>query len=62
MAPLGDLTDQQIADVLTYVRQHWSNDAAPVSAAAVTQVRARHTDRKVPWNVTELDAQRGSTF
>jgi putative membrane-bound dehydrogenase-like protein len=57
MAPLGDLTDQQISDVLTYVRQHWSNDAAPVSAAAVTQVRARHADRKEQWNVTELDAQ-----
>jgi mono/diheme cytochrome c family protein len=41
MAPLPDLSDQQIADVLTYVRNSWSNKASAVSAAEVKTVRAK---------------------
>jgi mono/diheme cytochrome c family protein len=33
------LDDQEIADVLTYVRGSWGNGAAPVSSGAVAQVR-----------------------
>ncbi|NGY05191.1 c-type cytochrome [Solimonas terrae] len=33
-------SDQQIADVLTYVRSSWGNDARPVASAEVTQNRA----------------------
>jgi mono/diheme cytochrome c family protein len=33
------LNDQQIADVLTYVRNSWGNSAAPVSADQVTGLR-----------------------
>ncbi len=55
MAPLGaQLNDQQVADVLTYVRQRWSNDAAPVSAEAVTKVRAATRDRATMWTAEEL--------
>ncbi|HEX3467594.1 MAG TPA: cytochrome c [Candidatus Elarobacter sp.] len=31
----GTLTNQQIADVLTYVRSSWGNNAGPVTAAQV---------------------------
>jgi mono/diheme cytochrome c family protein len=41
MAPLADLTDQQISDVLTYVRNSWSNKASAVSVAEVKAVRAK---------------------
>lgn len=41
MAPLPDLSDQQIADVLTYVRNSWSNKGSAVSAAEVKTVRAK---------------------
>ena len=41
MAPHADLTDQQIADVLTYVRSNFGNKAGPVKAAEVKQVRAK---------------------
>jgi len=34
----GNLTDQQIADVITYIRSSWGNKAAGVSAADVTAV------------------------
>lgn len=55
MAPLGpSLNDQQIADVLTYVRQSWSNDAAQVTPAQVGKVRAATADRKQPWTAPEL--------
>jgi len=35
------LDDEQIADVLSYVRNKWGNSAAPVSAAEVRLVRGR---------------------
>lgn len=41
MTPLADLSDQQIADVLTYVRNSWSNKASAVTAAEVKAIRAK---------------------
>ena len=35
------LTDRQIADVLTFVRQNWGNDASAVNVAEVRKVRSR---------------------
>ena len=40
MASHGDLTDQQIADVLTYVRNSFGNKAAAVTAGEVKAIRA----------------------
>ena len=55
MAPLGPmLTDAEIADVLTYVRQRWSNDAAPVGADEVKARRAATKDRTTLWTAAEL--------
>ena len=41
MAGHADLKDQQIADVLTYIRNSWSNKASAVTAAEVKAVRAK---------------------
>jgi mono/diheme cytochrome c family protein len=41
MAPHNDLTDQQIADVLTYVRNNFGNKASAVTAAEVKAIRAK---------------------
>lgn len=46
MAPHSDLTDQQIADVLTYVRNSFGNKAKAVTAAEVKAIRA--TNPKTP--------------
>jgi mono/diheme cytochrome c family protein len=55
MAPLGAaLNDQQIADVLTYVRQNWSNDASPVSEEQVSKVRKGTAARKTMYQPPEL--------
>jgi len=40
MTPHSDLTDRQIADVLTYVRKSFGNKAGGVMAAEVKNVRA----------------------
>ena len=34
------LKDQEIADVLTYVRSHFGNKASPVSVTQVSQIRS----------------------
>jgi putative membrane-bound dehydrogenase-like protein len=59
MAPLGPvLTDQEIADVVTLVRQRWSNDAAPVAVDLVATRRAETKARTTPWTAAELEQRR----
>jgi hypothetical protein len=41
MAPLNYLKDQQISDVLTYVRNSFGNKAVPVTVGDVKYVRSR---------------------
>ena len=43
MSAHDDLKDQQIADVLTYVRNSFGNKASAVKVAEVTKVRATQT-------------------
>jgi mono/diheme cytochrome c family protein len=55
MPPLGGaLTDDQIADVLTYVRREWGQTASPVDAATVKAIRAETASRTRPWSNDEL--------
>jgi len=49
-----DLDDRKVSDVLTYVRQIWSNDASPVTPAQVKEIRERYKDRTAPWTAAEL--------
>ena len=41
MPAAADLTDQQIADVLTFIRNSWTNKAGPVTALQVKQTRSK---------------------
>ena len=41
MPPLGSLPDEQLAAILTYVRQSWGNAASPIDAAAIRARRQR---------------------
>jgi len=55
MPPLGaTLSDSEIADALTFARQRWSNDAAPVTAEQVKTRRELHRERTTPWTAPEL--------
>ncbi len=51
--PSPSLTDEQIAAVLTYVRQHFGNDAEAVTPDEVAAVRAAN-DREGFWEAAEL--------
>ncbi|HEV7612678.1 MAG TPA: c-type cytochrome [Steroidobacteraceae bacterium] len=46
----SQLSDEEIAAVLSYVRSQWGNQAAPVGAVQVTAERAATTARSEPWN------------
>lgn len=56
--PPGSLTDQQIADVLTYIRNDWGNSATAVTPAEVASIRASLKDRTPMqmWTAAELSS------
>ena len=48
------LSDQEVAEVATYVRSHWSNHASEVSTNEVARVRAATSARSGLWTAAEL--------
>lgn len=55
MAPLGAvLKDDQIANVLSYIRQEWGNHGGEVSVETVARVRAETATRTQMWTAAEL--------
>lgn len=55
MASLGGvLKDNQIANVLTYIRSEWDNSAPEVIPETVARVRAETAGRTAPWTAEEV--------
>jgi mono/diheme cytochrome c family protein len=54
MPPVVGVSDQDIADVLTYVRQSFGNRGSVVTPAQVKAVRDATAGRTAPWNTAEL--------
>jgi mono/diheme cytochrome c family protein len=55
MAAMGAaLPDEDLAAVLTYMRQSWGNKADPITADQVKAVRAEAGNRAQPWTAEEL--------
>lgn len=54
MPALGILDDEQIATVLTYVRNEWGHSFPPVSTNTVKQVREATADHNDAWTQEEL--------
>jgi mono/diheme cytochrome c family protein len=48
------MSDEELAAVLTYIRQSWNNDADPVSVEEVEEIRASTTEREDEWTPDEL--------
>ena len=48
------LSDEEIAEVTTYVRTSWSNDASAISAEEVARVRRATEERQAMWTAVEL--------
>ena len=56
MPAMGGLSDEQIADVLTFVRGTFGPNAAAVKAADVQAIRSAAGSRETPWSESELNA------
>ncbi len=53
--PLGsNWKDEKIAYVLTYIRQEWGNQSAPVTTETVARIRGATADRNKAWTAPEL--------
>lgn len=56
MPPWAQLTDEQIAAVLTYIRNEWGNAAPPIPPEFIAQIREETGARTEPWTQRELQA------
>jgi mono/diheme cytochrome c family protein len=52
----GQLSDRQIAGVVSYIRSAWSNDAPAIEPSLVEKLRSETTDRSSPWTAQELES------
>jgi len=50
------LDDDQLAAVLSYIRQEWGNAADPISPSSLADIRKATAQRSAPWVVEELKA------
>jgi mono/diheme cytochrome c family protein/glucose/arabinose dehydrogenase len=61
MPPHMFLSDQQLADTLTYVRSAWGNKADTISDDDVKKFRDANSDRFAPWTEAELRGEGSPT-
>ena len=54
MPALNVLEDEQIADVLSYVRNEWGQNFSFVDAATVKRIRETTAQREDAWTETDL--------
>ena len=54
----GFLTDQQLADALSYVRNAWGNKSDQISPDQVKAYREKNADRVAPWTEAELRGEK----
>ena len=60
MPPAGSqMTDEQLASILTFIRGSFGNNAPAVQPAEVKETRLMYSYRKTPWTEPELNAGRG---
>ncbi len=58
MPGLGaQMSDDDLASVLTYIRRSWDNTGDPIVAPLVKEIRLAYAHRATPWTEAEL-AQR----
>jgi mono/diheme cytochrome c family protein len=54
MPPHGFMKDEQLADILTYVRNAWGNKGEGISAQEISDYRKKESARLVPWTEAEF--------
>jgi mono/diheme cytochrome c family protein len=50
----GQYSDQQLASILTYIRSEWGNNAPPITADMVKEMRAEVKGRTEQWTYADL--------
>jgi hypothetical protein len=56
MPPWKQLKDDQIAMILTYIRNEWGNSAPPITAEQVAKVREETAAQTEPYTQNQLKA------
>ena len=56
MPPWKQLKDEQIAMILTYIRNEWGNSAPPITAEQVAKVREETATQTEPYTQNQLKA------
>ena len=54
MPPMSGMSDQEIAEVLTYIRQQFGDGAPSVAPEKVAKIRTEFSGRTSPWTAQEL--------
>ena len=54
MPPLPQLSDEDVAGVLTYIRREWEHTAGAVETKSVSAIREQEKGRLMMWTETEL--------
>ncbi|MBT3635500.1 MAG: hypothetical protein HN531_01055 [Opitutae bacterium] len=54
MPPHGFMKDEQLADILTYVRNAWGNKGEGISADEISDYRKKESARLIPWTEAEF--------
>ena len=62
MPPWKQLKDEEIAAVLTYIRNEWGNSAPPITPEQVAKIRAETASQVQPYTQAELKAIPAENF
>jgi mono/diheme cytochrome c family protein len=54
MPAWASMPDQNLADIMTYIRGTWGNTADAVTPSEITAARTKEASRTQPWAQTEL--------
>jgi mono/diheme cytochrome c family protein/glucose/arabinose dehydrogenase len=54
MVPMASFEDQWIADVLSFIRNQWGNEASVLEETDVKAIREQTKERLTPWTQNEL--------
>jgi len=54
MPPHGFMKDQQLSEILTYVRNAWGNKAGSISSGEISDYRKKESARVAPWTEGEF--------
>ncbi|CAN5664522.1 hypothetical protein BH11VER1_BH11VER1_16850 [soil metagenome] len=55
MPPQGHLSDKELANVLTFIRNSWGNQGTMVTPEMITKTRETVKDHVGPWTSADLD-------